>query len=285
MNKLIQLALGCFILLLIISIGPVSTTSATAQDIAPQLLTPADSILIDCGYKTGHHEEQLLFSWTSLGNSGEYQLQIAHNPLFNPTIIDILVPTTVYKSAALQCGQIYAWRVRVIKPVESQWSPTWSFVLTGGLFIDQGWAPEQLNPCDGCLGVPVGPVTFSWTPFFYYSTSFQQVNIYKLVLAHNSEMTKKITESVVAGNSYKYNGGLDYSTNYYWRLKPGEGDWSNTFSFQTESAPPSPAPPPSSGISCTQNNFSSPSLIDISPFLLGVVLLGLVFAGRQRPRQ
>ena len=50
---------------------------------------------------------------------------------------------------------------------------------------------------------------------------------------------------------YEYNGTLDYSTNYFWRVKALEvngenipSDWSATFSFQTEGAPAPAAPAP-----------------------------------------
>ncbi|MCX6007912.1 MAG: hypothetical protein NTZ34_11740, partial [Chloroflexi bacterium] len=50
---------------------------------------------------------------------------------------------------------------------------------------------------------------------------------------------------------YQYDNALDYSANYFWRVKALEvngqnipSDWSATFSFTTVAAPAIPAPPP-----------------------------------------
>ena len=53
-------------------------------------------------------------------------------------------------------------------------------------------------------------------------------------------MTQMVKEADVTTTAYEYDGTLDYSTNYFWRvmsLEPAPSDWSATFSFQTEAAP------------------------------------------------
>jgi hypothetical protein len=66
-------------------------------------------------------------------------------------------------------------------------------------------------------------------------------------------MTQIVKEAEVATTAYEFDGKLDYSTNYFWRvmtLEPAPSDWSATFSFQTEAepvetaGPPAPAPTP-----------------------------------------
>jgi hypothetical protein len=69
---------------------------------------------------------------------------------------------------------------------------------------------------------------------------------YKFVLAKDAAMTQVVAEAEVPTTSYAYNGTLDYSTNYFWRvmaLEPSPTDWSPVFSFQTEPAPAPPAAP------------------------------------------
>ncbi len=145
--------------------------------------------------------------------------------------------------------------------------------LTGAVFAQGG---------NGQLGVdPAKPMTFSWSPF-------KETTKYRLVVARDAAMTQPIIDVEVAGTQYVYNGKLDYMTNYFWRvmaLEPAPSDWSATFSFQTMAEPVPQSPPPSqTGISCAKANAGSPTTSsDISPFLLGAVILGLVFAGRQRP--
>jgi MYXO-CTERM domain-containing protein len=128
---------------------------------------------------------------------------------------------------------------------------------------------------------PTKPVTFSWYPY-------KETTKYRFVLASDAEMNQIIVEADVAGTDYVYNGTLDYDTNYFWRVmavEPAPSDWSATFAFRTQAKPVPPAPAnPQPGISCAKANASSPSpTSDISPFLLGALLLGLVFAGRRRP--
>ena len=65
--------------------------------------------------------------------------------------------------------------------------------------------------------------------------------MYKFMLAKDATMTEALAEIVVPTPAYKYEGRLQYSTNYYWRvmaLEPVPSDWSATFTFQTEAAPP-----------------------------------------------
>jgi hypothetical protein len=54
-------------------------------------------------------------------------------------------------------------------------------------------------------------------------------------------MTQLVKEAEVVNTSaYEYDGALDYSTNYFWRVQsvePAPSDWSATFSLQTEAKP------------------------------------------------
>ena len=62
-------------------------------------------------------------------------------------------------------------------------------------------------------------------------------------------MTEVVKEAVVTTTAYNYDGELEYSQVYFWRvmaLEPTPSDWSATFSFQTEAAPPPPALEPES---------------------------------------
>ncbi|HEX75600.1 MAG TPA: hypothetical protein G4O12_03345, partial [Dehalococcoidia bacterium] len=78
------------------------------------------------------------------------------------------------------------------------------------------------------------PASFSWSPF-------KETEKYKFVLAKDSQLTDVVAEAEVGTTAYEYDGTLDYSTNYFWRvmaLEPAPSDWGATFSFQTEAAPP-----------------------------------------------
>ena len=99
---------------------------------------------------------------------------------------------------------------------------------------------QLLAPDNGCIGCPVKPVSFSWSPY-------KETAKYKFVLAKDAAMTQIVVEATVATTGYEYEGALDYSANYFWRVmaaEPAPSDWSATFSFMTAAAPaPSPAAP------------------------------------------
>ena len=95
------------------------------------------------------------------------------------------------------------------------------------------YGPQLLAPNNGCLGCPVKPASFSWSPF-------KETTKYKFVLAKDAAMTQVVTEAAVTATAFEYDGTLNYSTNYFWRvmsLEPAPSDWSTTFSFLTEAAP------------------------------------------------
>jgi hypothetical protein len=147
----------------------------------------------------------------------------------------------------LECGHTYFWRVKArrcatTQVIRSPWSVVRSFTVKVGLpTVNPYLGIQLLAPNNGCLGCPVQPVSFSWSPF-------KEVTKYKFVLATDSAMTQVVKEAEVATTAYEYDGKLNFATNYFWRvmaLEPAPSDWSATFSFQTEAAPaeaPGPAP-------------------------------------------
>ena len=144
----------------------------------------------------------------------------------------------------LECGHTYYWRVQVRECATSQivrspWSEIRSFTVKAGLPVTTPYyGPQLLAPNNGCLGCPVSPASFSWSPF-------KETTKYKFVLASDAAMTQIVKEAEVATTAFEYDGTLEYSTNYFWRImsmEPAPSDWSATFSFQTEAAAPA-APP------------------------------------------
>jgi hypothetical protein len=92
---------------------------------------------------------------------------------------------------------------------------------------------QLLSPNNGGMGIPVKPVSFSWSPF-------KETTKYKFVLAKDAAMTQIVKEADVTTTAYECDGTLDYSTNYFWRvmaIEPAPSDWSAVFSFLTEAAP------------------------------------------------
>jgi hypothetical protein len=103
---------------------------------------------------------------------------------------------------------------------------------------------QLLAPNNGCIGCKVKPASFSWSPW-------KATTKYQFDLARDSEFKSLVVTTTTATTGYEYDGTLDYSTNYFWRVKALEvngrnipSDWSATFSLQTEPAPAPPAPAP-----------------------------------------
>jgi hypothetical protein len=150
----------------------------------------------------------------------------------------------------LECGHTYYWRIQVrecatTQIVRSPWSEVRSFTVKAGLPVSTPYYGVQLlSPNNGGLGIPVKPVSFSWSPF-------KETTKYKFVLATDAAMTQVVKEADVTTTAFEYDGTLEYSSNYFWRVmsvEPAPSDWSATFSFLTEAAPavekgPPAAPP------------------------------------------
>ncbi len=146
---------------------------------------------------------------------------------------------------ALEAGHTYYWKVTVQSVTTGDYitsPPSWReiFTVKTGLRIATPYyGPQPLLPDNGCLSCPVKSASFAWSPFM-------DTVSYKLVLAKDSAMSDIIVEADVPATAYKYEGTLDYSTSYFWRVKaiePFPSDWSATFCFQTNAAPIPPQPP------------------------------------------
>jgi len=251
-----------------------TTTTPAAAEVKPT----GDEV--GCDPVSGRAQEVNL-CWEQLCVATGYDIEIAKDKDFNIKVIDwvsddivglpgaAFVPANLLKPCAyipaggvatlgnapasalaawgnLECGHTYYWRVqaRVSATGEiarSPWSDIASFTVKAGLPVSTPYyGPQLLAPNNGCLGCPTQPASFSWSPF-------KETTKYKFVLAKDAAMTQVVKEVEATTTAYEYDGTLDYSTNYFWRvmaLEPAPSDWSATFSFQTEAMPaPQTAPP------------------------------------------
>jgi len=233
----------------------------------PMLKKPADQALVGADPVTGRNQ-QVDLSWEQLCLSNAYQLQVGKDKNFsmriNPEIsnagridavtgsillrmdsVNVTNPAAWLAPASLpEAGAIYYWRVRSYQSATGQiaispWSETRSFTVKPGFIVNSPYLGVQLlAPDNGCMGCRVKPASFSWSPW-------KEATLYTFQLAKDSEFTQVIKQGNTATTGYEYDGALDYDTNYFWRVKaieingqPIPSDWSATFSFRTESAPP-----------------------------------------------
>jgi hypothetical protein len=251
----------------------------------PKLIT-ADKMLIGCDPVSGRNQE-INFTWEQLCLASAYDIEIAKDAYFTQKVFDYVgagpsqtasnyytpdvttSPAMIFPVGAtdaswplaysgtevrlvsqLECGHTYYWHVQVRGDamggfIRSPSSAGNTFTIKAGLPVSTPYYGVQLlAPNNGGMGIPVKPVSFSWSPF-------KETTKYKFVLAKDAAMTQVVKEADVATTAFEYEGALDYSSNYFWRVmsvEPAPSDWSATFSFLTEAAPPvapgpTPAPP------------------------------------------
>jgi hypothetical protein len=238
----------------------------------PALVTE-DKTLIGCDPVSGRAQEVNL-CWEQLCVANAYALEIAKDAAFTIKVLvtgggcdpdDFLVPADlqtpcVYFPAGgeaftlgsaiaawgnLECGHTYYWHIQVLEcattqVIRSPWSEVRSFTVKAGLPVVSTYLGlTLLAPNNGCLACPIKPV-FSWSPF-------KETTKYKFQLATDSGMTQLVRDADLPTTAYEYDGALDFSTNYFWRvmsMEPAPSDWSATFSFVTEPKPAEAAAAP-----------------------------------------
>jgi len=250
------------------NISAIAPDTEAAKDSVSATATPPDNTTISSDPVSGQNEEVDL-RWEQLCLSSEYQVQIAKDPGFTLIVLDTgsfapassVSPGAYYpaggRSASpsslttwgnLEAGHTYYWRARVRQAATGQhmlspWSEVESFTIKSGAPASTtSYGVQPTYPNNSRNIYPVKPVSFSWSPL-------NNTTKYRFVLAKDAAMTEVVKEAVVTTTAYNYDGELEYGRVYFWRvmaLEPTPSDWSATFSFQTEAAPPSPSAAPTS---------------------------------------
>ena len=233
--------------------------------------TAIEKYVVGADPVTGRNE-QIDLSWEQLCLSTAYELQIAKDKDFtlrvNPAInsagnisalngsilltmdeTNMTSPAAWIAPGALpEAGAIYWWRIRSVRSATGQiaaspWSEPRSFTVKAGFIVNTPYYGVQLlAPNNGCPGCRVKPASFSWSPW-------KEATKYEFELGKDTEFKSLAVTATTTTTGYEYSGTLDYSTNYFWRVRAIEvnglvipSDWSATFSFQTEPAPAVPLP-------------------------------------------
>jgi hypothetical protein len=239
----------------------------------PTPVEPVSQAAVDFDPVSGRASE-INLRWKPVSLSRGYRIQIAKDedfalvvadigkawggPFYTPPDLDapaLFIPPgggtirdangNTWTVPALEAGHTYYWRITVqdVATGDAIKSPqSWRemFTVKVGLPVTTPYYGLQLlSPDNGCIGCPVKGLSFSWSPF-------KETTEYKFILAKDAAMSDVVVEAEVPTTAYRYEGSLDYGTNYFWRvmaLKPVPSDLSATFCFQTEAAPtPTPRP-------------------------------------------
>jgi hypothetical protein len=243
----------------------------------PALVTE-DKTLIGCDPVSGRASEVNL-CWEQLCVANSYDIEISKNADFSIRVIDLVgenscsgfspvdvqIPCVFFPAGGaamsdwngtfeggqasaiaawgnLECGHTYYWRVKArscatTQAIRSPWSEARSFSVKAGLPVVSSYSGLQLlSPANGGMGIPAKSPAFSWAPL-------GENTKYKFQLAKDSAMTQIVKEAEVTNTAYGYDGTLDYSTPYFWKVSCVDPacDSSATFSFQTEPKPAAPS--------------------------------------------
>jgi hypothetical protein len=227
----------------------------------PSTTTQPDKLSISSDPVSGQSGEVDL-SWEQLCLSSEYQVQVAKDPAFTIIVLDTgsfapaatqspgayypaggraPSPSSVTGWGNLEAGHTYYWRARVVQAATGQhmlspWSEVHSFTVEAGTSTSAvSYGVQAISPNNGTNAVPINSTSFNWTPL-------NDTTKYRFVLAKDAAMTEVVADAVVSTTAYSYQGQLEYSQSYFWKvmaLEPAPSDWSATFAFHTEAAPPS----------------------------------------------
>ena len=251
----------------------------TLCKIGPSLDTPEDGAVIPIDPCSCDYVTSLFLHWEELSETETYQASIYLDPectqsvwsgSSNSTDIMAVGGTSLTK---LVSGTTYYWRVRSTKPIKSPWSATWSLAPTLGDVQGSALATSVgITPSAGAVNVPIMPA-FTWSPV-------SGATGYEFMLAKDSEFTDVVVAMTGAdalpATVWACNRDLDYSTTYFWKVRPISattyGQWVTNV-FSTAAAPSSSILPHESS--------PSPSLLWIVIGIgVGLVVSLLVFIVR-----
>jgi len=197
------------------------------------------------------------FGWAEMAGATMYQLQVAIDPDFNTTVINLYTDDLgKVIDTPLLANSTYYWRVRVAdyddnfvgEPLISPWSATYKFKTVIGPSMQR---PALQAPLAGEAGVPLSP-TFEWS-------GIEWAEVYEFELAtdpttsaggyFSSPLVSLVGSSALVSTAWKADTTLDYSMRYYWHVKAigvdTETPWSDVGTFTTMAKPaePTTAPP------------------------------------------
>jgi hypothetical protein len=177
-------------------------------------------------------------SFPQLSQSIEYTLQVSLDNAFADETKEYITFETSYIVTELMPATGYYWRVKAsINDTESEWSEIRTFITAES--SQELTAPELISPDNLAYDVSLTPV-FEWN-------NDGNADSWVISLDNNPQFSMPILENTVNVNQYTSEMELDYDTQYFWRVKSvsgeNESDWSEVWSFKTESnLPEKPLP-------------------------------------------
>ena len=202
----------------------------------PTLVAPADAST-NVGAMVGDNVN-VIIDWEDVQSSAAvtYQWQVSDDSGFTTLVAEGFTTNGFAQVTGLENGFQYFWRVRVIWPVLSPWSPVdggYSYTTVIGT---ETAAPKLEAPIAGATGVSLAP-TFEWSALGWADSYQIQVS------TDPSFDTVYIVVDVTLGDQQAYQSSTELvaGTTYFWHVKAMSAtqasNWSATGSFTTAFEP------------------------------------------------
>lgn len=185
---------------------PVGGSTYTAQGCGVELLTPANNAQVNAS--------NINFSWASVPNATQYQIQISTTQTFSTTIVNENIGNVTSKSYSLLPNTEYFWRVR------SNLTPTFTSSDEVRRLLTIPSPPNLLYPTFGATNVPT-TINFDWD-------DTQGALNYRIQVSDNPNLLFEqyngpyLVNHPASGNftqsSYSWSGAQPNQT-YYWRVR------------------------------------------------------------------
>ncbi len=166
--------------------------------------------------------------WEEAARAETYRLQVATDDEFTSVVLEVDDAENSSYTVIEELDEFttHYWRVIATNiGGTSDWSDVWEFT-TGQAFPI---APTLVSPEDGSTDQETS-VLFLWN-------SVPTATHYRLQVSVTNDFSDTVIDEDEITNTFYTASGLDYDTEYYWRLRAvsgvGAGDWSAVWSFTT----------------------------------------------------
>ncbi len=163
--------------------------------------------------------EPFIVIWDRVCDACKYEIQIASDPDFAFTVLEIPPMLTSAEDPHATIGRVlvpgrtYYWRVRAREAgtgqqIRSWWSEGRSLAVAPA----PGTGVSPSTPALGATDVRITDIPFSWT-------AVEGADSYNWELSRNADFDPTVaTATGLETTSYLYTGELNYDTTYFWRV-------------------------------------------------------------------
>ncbi len=193
-------------------------------------------ILSEPVHRAAETAQQLSFEWMPVQGAQNYRIQIASEADFRNIALDQTIGETLFvPEVTFELNTNYYWRVRALSDSgNSYWSTIWRFNTKRNVMLPD---PVVLSsPVNGSENLLPG--------FLMQWNRAERAERYEIQIATDEDFNNIVFTRTTSFNAINSSGGLDYLSNFYWRVRAtnqaGTGEWSDIWSFSTTIERPEP---------------------------------------------